>query len=54
MSNFINYIKYASDSDHDYDPEDYQSFYSNTETDDSEHGDSENKDEFEAWLTAYS
>ena len=48
MSNFISYTDYDSDSDSDYDPEDYDSCYSDTETSDSEREDSE--DDFEEWL----
>ena len=50
MSNFISYTDYDSDSDSDYDPEDYDSCYSDTETSDSEREDSEDEDDFEEWL----
>ena len=50
MSNFISYTDYDSDSDSDYNPKDYDSCYSDTETDDSECEDSEDEDDFEEWL----
>ena len=43
MSNFINYIKYNSDSNSDYDPEDYDSCSSDTEIGNIEPEDLEDK-----------